>query len=76
MTRAASNTFNPQVVGGRANGNTIIPSFDGRVDDLHICRLLNMNTICIRAVTGSYYFNAFNKHILATVYYDMVQLAV
>lgn len=36
MIRAAFDVFNPQVVGTRANGDAIIPSFDGGVNYCNI----------------------------------------
>lgn len=76
MTRAASDTFNPQVLSARANGDTIIACLDSAVRDLHIRRQLDVDTVCVGAVSWSYDGNSFNVHVLTAVDHDVKHLAV
>lgn len=76
MGSAASDTLNPQVLSARANGDTIIAGLDGAVHDLHIRRQLDVDTICVRAVSWSYDFSSFDVHVLGAVDHNAKHLAV
>ncbi len=76
MTGTACDALNPQVLGARANGDAIIPGFD---DGVHYCNIswkLNMDAVCVWAVTGGYNFDSFNMHILAAIEHNVEHLAV
>lgn len=76
MGRAASDAFNPQVLSARTNGDTIIAGLDGAVHDLRIRRQLDVDTVCVGAVSWSYDGNSFNVHVLTAVDHDVKHLAV
>lgn len=76
MAWATCYILNPKVCGPGADGNAIVAGLyaGGHDGDSH--RLLDVDPICVGAVTGSDDLHPLHIHIIATIDHKMIQLAV
>ena len=76
MARATNNVLNAQVLGARANGDAVVPGFDGGVLDDDIGRELYMDAVGVGAVAARNDVVSLKAHILGGLYLNVVHLAV
>jgi hypothetical protein len=67
MTRSTCNVFNPQIIGTRADGDTIITGSNFGVDDGDVGGFLDMDAIRVRAISGCHDFYTIDFYVFASI---------
>lgn len=76
MTRTACHAFDPEVLSARTNGDAVVSSSDGGVEDGNISRQLDVDAVRVGAVTIGDQLHSSHLHILAMIYYHVEHLAI
>ena len=76
MARAAFHALNPQVLRAGADGDAIVPSSDGSVEDCDVSGLLDVDAVRVRALAGGQHLHSPHLHVLAVIHNNVKHLAV
>lgn len=76
MARATRYPLYQEVAGAGADGDTVVAGLHAAAGDGDAVGFLDMDAVCVGAVSGSQQFHSLDPHILAAVQPQVVGLAI